>query len=199
MQPAMVWLLLVPFVNLAWEFRVVMGLAKSLGNEFRLRNIPNDDPQPGMLLGITMCTFGACGILHFLGFLALVAYMVHLVLLVIYWAKIAEFSRRLDQVQVITGIPNAMPLRRLDQAQAMTGIPSPTLFREENSTLHDMSLEELARSRDAQTDRLGKLKNERQTAEPQHIGSLDALIAGIEQEIRVFDERMCTLIAEGRS
>jgi hypothetical protein len=203
MEPGMVWLLLVPIVNLVWDFRVVIGLAKSLGNEFRLRNIPNDDPQPGMLLGITMCTFGACETIRFLGaFLGVLAFAAHLVLLILYWAKIAEFSRRLDQVQAMPGILNPMPLRRLDQVQAMPGTPHPMPLREENSMSTDMSLmslEELAKSRDAQIDRLGKLQNERLTAEPKQISYLDTLITTVQEEIRALDDRMCLLIAEGRS
>ncbi len=93
MQPGMVWLLLVPFVNLVWQFFVVIGLADSLGNEFRARGIPNVEPKPGKSIGIAMCVCGVCAIIPLLGVLA---FLVHLVLWIIYWVKIAEFSRRLD-------------------------------------------------------------------------------------------------------
>ena len=93
-QPGMVWLLLVPFVNLVWQFFVVTALADSLGNEFRARGIPNIEPRPGKSIGIAMCVCGVCSIIPFLGVLAFLA---HLVLWIIYWSKIAEFSRLLDQ------------------------------------------------------------------------------------------------------
>jgi type IV pilus assembly protein PilA len=93
-QPGTVWLLLVPFVNLVWQFFVVIGLAKSLGNEFRARGIPSAEPEPGKSIGIAMCVCAACGIVPLVNLLALPA---NLVLWIIYWAKIAGFSRSLDQ------------------------------------------------------------------------------------------------------
>jgi hypothetical protein len=51
-----------------------------------------------------MCVCGACGIIPLLGFFGAFAY---LVLWIIYWAKIAEFSRILDQVPMPRGGQNA--------------------------------------------------------------------------------------------
>jgi hypothetical protein len=100
MQPGMAWLLLVPLVNIIWNFLVVSALAKSLGNEFRLRNIPLSDPEPGKGLGIAMCVCAACGIVPILNIVAIIP---HLVLWIVYWVKIADFSRRL--VPTTTGHP----------------------------------------------------------------------------------------------
>jgi hypothetical protein len=99
-EPGMLWLLLVPFVNMVWHFFVVIGMAKTLSNEFRLRNIPNMEPMPGQSIGIAMCVCGACGIIPFLGIFASLA---GFVLWIVYWAKIAEFSRILDQVPLPSG------------------------------------------------------------------------------------------------
>jgi hypothetical protein len=93
MQPGMVWLLLVPIFNLIWHFLVVMGIAKSLGNEFSRRGIPSADPLPGQSIGLVMCICGCCGIIPVLGVLASLA---SLVLWIMYWIKVAEFSRMLD-------------------------------------------------------------------------------------------------------
>jgi len=93
MDPAMVWLLLVPLFNLIWSFFVVMALGKSLGNEFRRRGIPTPDPLPGQSIGMAMCICGCCGIIPIINFLAI---PVQLVLWIVYWVKIAEFSRMLD-------------------------------------------------------------------------------------------------------
>jgi type IV pilus assembly protein PilA len=92
-QPGMVFLLFVPLVNLVWQFFVVTGIADSLDNEFRARGIPNVEPKPGKSIGIAMCVCGLCAFIPIVGVLAFLA---HLVLWIIYWAKIAEFSRRLD-------------------------------------------------------------------------------------------------------
>jgi hypothetical protein len=100
----MLWLLLVPFVNLVWHFFVVLGMAKSLNNEFRLRNLPLADPTPGQSIGLPMCICGACSIIPILG---VVASLVFLVLWIVYWAKIAEFSRLLDQASMANTTPSA--------------------------------------------------------------------------------------------
>jgi hypothetical protein len=101
-QPGTLWLLLIPLVNLIWHFVVVNGMAQSLGNEFRTRNLTSTDPEPGKSIGIAMCVCGACGLIPLLGILAGIAY---LVLWVIYWLKIAEFSRRLDFAPTAMAIP----------------------------------------------------------------------------------------------
>ena len=93
MAPAMVWLLLIPLVNLVWQFFVVMGMSNSLGNEFRARGMTNAPQEPGKQLGLAMCVCSVCGIIPYLGILAGLA---GLVLWIMYWVKIAEFSRMLD-------------------------------------------------------------------------------------------------------
>lgn len=110
-QPGTVWLLLVPFANLVWHFFVVIGLANSLGNEFRARGTSNAEPEPGKSIGIAMCVCSACGIIPLVNLLALPAY---LVLWIMYWAKISGFSRSLDQVPATDGatlyVPQNFPL-----------------------------------------------------------------------------------------
>ena len=95
LEPGMLWLLLVPFLNLVWNFFVVLGMAKSLSNEFGLRNTPVSDPTPGQSIGIAMSICGACSIIPILG---IAAWLAQLVLWGVYWANVAEFSRLLDQV-----------------------------------------------------------------------------------------------------
>ena len=93
MEPGMVWLLLIPLVNLVWHFFVVMGLAKSLGNEFARRGVQSSEAAPGQSIGMAMCICMCCSIIPLLGFLASIG---GLVLWIVYWVKIADFSRRLD-------------------------------------------------------------------------------------------------------
>ena len=42
MNPPMVWLLFIPLFNVIWHFMVVMNLAKSLGAEFQISEIPDE-------------------------------------------------------------------------------------------------------------------------------------------------------------
>jgi hypothetical protein len=97
-QPGTLWLLLIPLVNIVWHFFVVVGMARTLGNEFRTRNISNVEPEPGKSIGIAMCVCQACTIIPLLG---LVAGLVYLVLWIVYWSKIAEFSRKLDHIPTL--------------------------------------------------------------------------------------------------
>jgi len=92
MQPAMVWLLLVPLVNIVWSFFVVLNLAKSLGAEFQKRGIA-EEPEPGKKLGLIMCVLMCCGIIPLLGTICSLG---GLVCWIMYWLKIAGFSKKLD-------------------------------------------------------------------------------------------------------
>jgi uncharacterized membrane protein len=96
-EPWMLWLLLIPLVGLIEHFFVVIGLAKTLSNEFRTRNIASAEPMPGQSIGIAMCVCGVCGVIPFIGRFATLAGGV---LWIIYWAKIAKFSRMLDRSPV---------------------------------------------------------------------------------------------------
>ncbi len=100
MEPGMLWLLLIPLFNLIWNFFVVLALAKSLGNEFRLRNIPNQESEPGKTIGMAMAVCGACSIIPLVNILTGIVYIV---LWIIYWIKIAGFSQILDQVPASSG------------------------------------------------------------------------------------------------
>jgi hypothetical protein len=100
MEPHLVWLLIVPFVNLIFDFFVVLAMAKSLANEFARRGIPNPDPQPGQAVGLAMCICGCCTVIPRLGLVSIWAF---LVLWIIHWVKIANYSRQLPI------FPGAMP------------------------------------------------------------------------------------------
>jgi hypothetical protein len=92
MQPGMIWLLLVPLVNLVWSFFVVLNMAKSLGAEFQKRGMA-EEPEPGKKLGLIMCVLFCCGIIPLLGALCSLG---GLVCWILYWLKIVEFSKKLD-------------------------------------------------------------------------------------------------------
>ena len=102
MQPGMVWLMLIPFFGLIWNFFIVLALSNSLGREFPARGVTQLDPEPGKSIGLAMCVCMACGIIPVLG---IVASLVSLVLWVVYWIKIVEFSRLLDQFPAQTTVP----------------------------------------------------------------------------------------------
>ncbi len=67
MSPGKVWLLLIPLFNDFWHFYVVSNLAKSLGNEFKNRNLPNADSEPGKSVGLAMCVLLICSFIPKIG------------------------------------------------------------------------------------------------------------------------------------
>lgn len=91
MQPGLVWLLLIPCFGIIWHFFIVINMAKSLGAEFQTRGIA-EEPEPGKLLGLIMCGLACASIIPILGGLFGLGY---LVCWIIYWVKIAGFSKKL--------------------------------------------------------------------------------------------------------
>jgi hypothetical protein len=101
LDPVMAWLYLIPIVNLVIHFVIVFGMSKTLRNEFNRRAVPVDDPTPVQSLGLAMCICACCSIVPILGLLATLA---HLILWIMYWVKIAEYSRLLGE-QPVTIMP----------------------------------------------------------------------------------------------
>lgn len=93
MEPGLVWLNLIPLVNLVFNFFIVFALSDSLRGEYARRGLAAPEAEPGKGLGLAMCICMCCGIIPFLGILASLA---GLVLWIMYWVKIAEYSRMLD-------------------------------------------------------------------------------------------------------
>jgi hypothetical protein len=91
MEPGMVWLLLIPCFNLVWHFFVVLNIAKSLGAEFRQRNIAAE-PEPGKSLGLALCILQCVSAIPYLGCLTGIG---ALVCFILYWVKIDGYSKQL--------------------------------------------------------------------------------------------------------
>jgi len=95
MPPDKAWLLLIPIFNAVWHFFVVSHVAQSLSNEFRSRNVPIVDPEPGKSVGIAMCTLYICGVIPLLGPLF---WFAGFICWIIYWLKVSEYSRALGML-----------------------------------------------------------------------------------------------------
>ena len=92
MAPGMVWLLFVPLLNIVWQFIVVIKMAGSLAKEFQARNLALDNPAPGKTIGLVMCIAGLCSVIPLVNF---VAGPVAFICWIIYWVKIAGYSKQL--------------------------------------------------------------------------------------------------------
>ena len=93
MSPGKVWLLLIPLFNDIWHFYVVSNLARSLGNEFKSRDVLNADSEPGKSLGFAMCILFVCSFIPKIG---LVLWLAGIVCWIVYWVKIEGYSRILS-------------------------------------------------------------------------------------------------------
>ena len=94
MQPGLVWLNLIPFFAMIWQFFTVLYVSGSIDREFRDRGI-NAEPEPGKSVGLAMCILNVCGLVPYVGILTSIG---SLVCWIIYWVKIAECSRKLAEL-----------------------------------------------------------------------------------------------------
>jgi len=92
MEPAMTWLLLIPCFNFIWHFFIVFNMAKSLGAEFQKRGIA-EEAEPGKTIGLVASIAWCCACIPILNYIAGPA---ALVCWIIYWVKIAGYSKKLE-------------------------------------------------------------------------------------------------------
>ncbi len=93
MNPAEVWLTLIPFFGMIWIFFIVQRLSDSLQKEFAMKGISCNEDRPGYQIGMIYAAAQAAIVIPILGFLAPFA---ALVLWIVYWIKVAEYKRLLE-------------------------------------------------------------------------------------------------------
>ncbi|MGY6587724.1 MAG: hypothetical protein ACXIUB_05480 [Wenzhouxiangella sp.] len=98
MQPGMVWLNLVPLLNLVWIFITVIKLSESVVAEGQARGAQVDDG--GKTIGLVYAISLIASIIPFIGFLAA---LVALVTFIIYWVKVAGYRKALVAAQPAIG------------------------------------------------------------------------------------------------
>jgi hypothetical protein len=91
MEPGMVWLNLVPCLNIVWIFITTTRLADSLRDEFADRGLRGDGDF-GRSLGITYPILNLLGAIPYIGMLFGIG---GLICWIVYWVKIAGYSRQL--------------------------------------------------------------------------------------------------------
>jgi hypothetical protein len=97
MAPALVWLVLIPFVSLFWPFRVVGAVAASLHAEFVRRGMAAE-PAPGKTLGTAYATLALLSAIPLVNFLTTLPAAVCWAL---YCVKIATLTRKLDESRAV--------------------------------------------------------------------------------------------------
>ena len=106
MEPGMVWLMLVPCVNIIWQFMIAINVPGSLRNEFRDRG-RDDGSDYGKSIALTNCILGIVS--GFIGnvvtgmpktervglLISGVGSLLGLVLFIVFWVRIAGYSSQL--------------------------------------------------------------------------------------------------------
>lgn len=93
MEPGMVWLNLVPCLNIVWQFLTVIRVSESLKNEFGDRGW-DDRGDFGKGIGIAGLCLNLAGSLP-IPFVQLILGLASLVCLIMYWVKVAGYSKEL--------------------------------------------------------------------------------------------------------
>ena len=88
MQPAMVWLMLIPLFNLVWHFFVVKNVSDSIKGWAEEHGAQVDDA--GYTIGLVGCIANCCAVVPLINVLAGPA---ALVCIIIWWVKVAGFNR----------------------------------------------------------------------------------------------------------
>lgn len=118
MSPTLVWLTLVPFVGLMWQYYVVINVAKSLGKEYKNRGLTVDN-NAGLGSGLVMCTLGIITpvfsalreVDSFYAIITLVSAIIALISWGVYWVKISGFSAKLELLNIALPADIAIQLR----------------------------------------------------------------------------------------
>jgi hypothetical protein len=93
MSPGLVFLLLIPFFNLVWNFFVVLYIRDSLKAEFETRGL--EGSGFGWGVGLAMSILAVVSLVPFLSLLTSLAGFVCWIL---YWSQITGFRHRLESV-----------------------------------------------------------------------------------------------------
>jgi len=100
LQPNSVWWLLVPLVNMVFQFVVVLRVASTLANEHQRRQ-RQGTPETGKEVGLAACIAGVAGVIPGLGVLACV---IGLGCWIYYWVLLRRIT---NQLQVPAPIASA--------------------------------------------------------------------------------------------
>ena len=105
-RPGEVWLQLIPFFSIVWQFIVVTRISDSIKREFEswqndsILGLPDAEAaqllniRPTYDIGIAYCILICCSIIPFLGTFAAIA---GIVCWIIYWIKLAEYKRMIER------------------------------------------------------------------------------------------------------
>ncbi len=95
MEPGLVWLLIIPFFSLIWNYFVVDAIGISFKKEYEKYGMMQSE-KPTYSLGLTLAILQCCCIIPILGSLAALG---ALVVWIIYWVKVYQTKTELVNIQ----------------------------------------------------------------------------------------------------
>jgi ACS family hexuronate transporter-like MFS transporter len=95
LSPGLVWLSMIPLFNIVWQFILINRIASSLRREFDTRQTaqPGQREDYGYGVGLAMCILSLASIIPLAG---IVCGLAGFVCWIVYWVKIAGYSRTLE-------------------------------------------------------------------------------------------------------
>ena len=99
LNPKKVWLLLIPFYNLIWNFTLVSHITTSLKNEFGSRSIQKET-NFGKSFGIAYCVLSIFFVAFFSVYLGAIIGVPWITCWIVYWQKINTYSKELSNSNV---------------------------------------------------------------------------------------------------
>ena len=96
MAPAQVWLLLIPFFNIVWQFIVIKRIADSIKNECLRLNISMAEERPTYALGLTITLLYLVSLVlnrnNVSPLLGLICIIASFICWIIYWWKVVGYK-----------------------------------------------------------------------------------------------------------
>ena len=90
LRPSQAWLLVIPFVNIYWNFVVARAISNSLNNEFYDRKI-SEETQLGLGKGLSYAWMFLLSNIPFPSFILIAFFILSIIYFIQYWIKISNF------------------------------------------------------------------------------------------------------------
>jgi hypothetical protein len=91
MKPGLIWLLLIPYFNLIWQFAVVNKLSNSILRECQRLNIEISHEKPTNDIGNIFAILSIAGLMPIIGIFFLTGAFI---CWIVYWVQVSKFRKR---------------------------------------------------------------------------------------------------------
>jgi len=93
MPPGNVWLILIPFLGIVWQFIVVSRIADSIKDECAKLNIPVNENRPTYIIGLIYCV---SSLLFLIPAIKTIGAFAGLILWILYWINVNKYKKLIE-------------------------------------------------------------------------------------------------------